>query len=132
MRNIKNVSNLDLEEIVKAGKENELIVAIEEALNGDAVKNTSRENKVIVMSNINKFVALEDISKENDERAVAVGLTLLAELSKEDWRKVSVVESFSSAQCPTGRLGESRALGPPHLCGRGSGRGKQGGRREGG
>ena len=47
------------------GKENELIVAIEEASNGDAVKNTSRENKVIMMSNTNKFVALEDISKEN-------------------------------------------------------------------
>ena len=82
MRNIKNVSNLDLEEIVKAGKENELIVAIEEALNGDAVKNTSRENKVIMTSNTNKFVALEDISKENYQRAVAVGLTRLAELSK--------------------------------------------------
>ena len=93
VRHVKNISMLDLEEIVKEGREEELIDVIEETTKSDEVKNLSKEKKVIMMSNIQKVVELEDISKEVEERAVAAGLILLAELATENWRKVSAAEA---------------------------------------
>ena len=93
VKNIKNVSMLELEEIAKEGREDELIGVIEETTRSDEVKNLSKENKVIMLSNIQKVVALENISKESEERAVSAGLILLAELATENWRKVSGAEA---------------------------------------
>ena len=93
VRNIKNVSILDLEQVVIEGNERELVKAIEDAIKDDKVKNMGKEDKVIMMSNTQKVVVLENISKEYEERAVAAGVILLSELTSEDWRKVSRAEA---------------------------------------
>ena len=93
VRNIKNVSILDLEQVVIEGNERELVKAIEDAIKDDKVKNMGKEDKVIMMSNTQKVVVLENISKEYEERAIAAGLILLSELTSEDWRKVSRAEA---------------------------------------
>ena len=93
VRNIKNVSILDLEQVVIEGNERELVKAIEDAIKDDKVKNMGKEDKVIMMSNTQKVVVLENISKEYEERAIAAGLIILSELTSEDWRKVSRAEA---------------------------------------
>ena len=93
MRNIKNVSSLDLEQVVMEGKERELVISLEDAVKYDEVKNLRREDKVIMMSNSKKIVMLENISKEYEVRAMAVGAKLLTELATEDWRKISGTEA---------------------------------------
>ena len=93
VRNIKNVSILDLEQVVIEGNERELVKAIEDAIKDDKVKNMGKEDKVIMMSNTQKVVVLENISKEYEERAIAAGVILLSELTSEDWRKVSRAEA---------------------------------------
>ena len=93
VRNIKNVSILDLEQVVIEGNERELVKAIEDAIKDDKVKNMGKEDKVIMMSNTQKVVVLENISKEYEERAIAAGMILLSELTSEDWRKVSRAEA---------------------------------------
>ena len=93
VRNIQNVSNLDLEEIVKGGLEEELIDAIEETTKGNAVKNMTKVDKVIMMSIAQNGVMLENIYKENKEKAVSVGLILLSGLATENWRMVSAAEA---------------------------------------
>ena len=93
VRNIKNVSILDLEQVVIEGNERELVKAIEDAIKDDKLKNMGKEDKVIMMSNTQKVVVLENISKEYEERAIAAGLILLSELTSEDWRKVSRAEA---------------------------------------
>ena len=86
MRNNRNVSSLDLEQVVMEGKESKLVKSLEDAVKDDEVKNLSREDKVIMMSNSQKIVALENLSKEYEERAIAAGVIILSELPSEDWR----------------------------------------------
>ena len=93
VRNNRNVSSLDLEQVVMEGKESKLVKSLEDAVKDDELKNLSREDKVTMMSNSQKIVALENLSEEYEDRAMAVGMILLTELATEDWRKISGAEA---------------------------------------
>ena len=93
VRNNRNVSSLDLEQVVMEGKERKLVKSLEDAVKDDELKNLSREDKVTMMSNSQKIVALENLSEEYEDRAMAVGMILLTELATEDWRKISGAEA---------------------------------------
>lgn len=102
LKNIEEASIRDLEEVVNGGRAEELVVAIESALN----KDMNRDEKVTTMSNIFKIVNLEKIRNEEEleKRALDAGIKVLDALEDEEWTRPSVKEAQMFKQVMTQAL----------------------------
>ena len=85
VKNIKDVSLENIKEVVKGGLVENLVRAIEHAAGGKMkIELISKDDKVAVMSNIQKIIEIDNIAEDIEERAVEVSLQVLQWLQEED------------------------------------------------